>query len=400
MEKMSFDEIKDLLINNKIGAITIDTSIFERLGKHLESGKLDQVKQFKETPTRILLSEIVKNELLKHMQKDTKDAYNKINSALKKAEEIWQVPATEILDIKSSIYSDRTFEQLATSRFNNFVDRTGLEIIGVDGNISIKELIDRYFTSKPPFAKSGDKKCEFPDAIALMSLEDWAQKNNTIIIVVAVDGDWEKFCSESDSLIYIDDLGEALSIFQLQTKAYEICKKLSNDYEDEKIDDIKGSILDALSEELWSLTILCNAESAFEYEGDVDEIVCNDFEFEIIDEPNIIFTPINYGEEYIVVEAKLSVNVDISCDFSFYVKDSIDKDYIPMGSSSETTNETFELDTIITFCGSLEDLSKQFTVEDVNIEIELGHHYETANFGYIDPFSSDNFDRLIKDGEY
>jgi PIN domain len=78
----------------------------------------------------------------------------------------------------------------------------------------ISDLIQKYFQAKPPFSETGKKKNEFPDAIALMSLETWANKNQTKIIVVTSDNDWKNFCKSSERLLAIDDFAGALGLFQ------------------------------------------------------------------------------------------------------------------------------------------------------------------------------------------
>lgn len=53
------------------GAITIDTSIFESNGLKLESGLLKMLSQFKESPAKLILSDIILRELTNHITKNT-----------------------------------------------------------------------------------------------------------------------------------------------------------------------------------------------------------------------------------------------------------------------------------------------------------------------------------------
>jgi len=52
--------------------------------------------------------------------------------------------------------------------------------------ISLDDLMDDYFAGKPPFGK-GDKKAEFPDAITVKVLADWAKSEGAQILVVSGD---------------------------------------------------------------------------------------------------------------------------------------------------------------------------------------------------------------------
>ena len=56
--------------------------------------------------------------------------------------------------------------------------------------VTMQEVFQKYFTAAPPFAVSGKKKNEFPDAVALMSLEAWTNKNNKRVLAVSGDKDW------------------------------------------------------------------------------------------------------------------------------------------------------------------------------------------------------------------
>jgi hypothetical protein len=46
--------------------------------------------------------------------------------------------------------------------------------------------MDDYFAGKPPFG-TGDKKAEFPDAITVKVLADWAKSEGAQILVVSGD---------------------------------------------------------------------------------------------------------------------------------------------------------------------------------------------------------------------
>ena len=71
-----------------------------------------------------------------------------------------------------------------SERFHQFAEVTSLEIVEANNHVMVGDLIQKHFKAKPPFSETGKKKNEFPDAIALMSLETWANKNQTNIIVV------------------------------------------------------------------------------------------------------------------------------------------------------------------------------------------------------------------------
>ena len=68
----------------------------------------------------------------------------------------------------------------------------------VEGNVSHDEVIRRYFATEPPFSTKERKKSEFPDALALLSLERWATQNKSLVLLVSADGDWKKLVEQSE----------------------------------------------------------------------------------------------------------------------------------------------------------------------------------------------------------
>src|SRR5260370_35343081 len=74
----------------------------------------------------------------------------------------------------------------------------------------IKQLMARYFAAAPPFEGSGKKKNEFPDAIALLSLEAWAKAKSKTILAISNDGGWASFAEDSEHIDLGNDLAARL----------------------------------------------------------------------------------------------------------------------------------------------------------------------------------------------
>jgi hypothetical protein len=216
-----------------------------------------------------------------------------------------------------------------------------------------------------------------------MSLETWANKNQTRIIVVTSDNDWKNFCNSSDQLFSSDDLALALGLFQLQD-ADDICRYLSEKYENGVLENVKEAVLKALEYKIPDLDIEPEANSSFNYEEDGIEIYVNGFEFNLLEPPNIIFRPVNFDENSLIVESSLSVDVNIECMFSFSVYDSFDRDYVAMWSNNVRTQANLEVEVLITFAGDLNKVGAQVEVEvdDVTVEIKTPI---SIDFGDIEP---------------
>ena len=378
---MELDELKSLVRSGQFGAITLDTSIFDSQGLKLESGLLKQLEQFQDSSTKLIISEIVKEEVLSHLTERTKDAQKEIEKSLKQAKDYWQVENSEIESIKKTIFDGRDAQKIASERFSQFVNSTSLEIIEAQNYLIVSELIQRYFRARPPFSETGKKKNEFPDAIALISLEAWANKNQTKIIVVTSDNDWKNFCKDSDQLYSIDNFAEALGLFQLQD-ADDVCRYLSEKYEKGALENVKEAVFDALEHKIFDLDICPEASSSFNYEEEVIGIHFNGVEFKLLAPPNIIFRPVNSDDDSLIVESRLSVDINVECDFSFSIYDSIDKDYVGMGGNSVDTQANLEVGVLITFIGDLNKVGAEVEVDAVEVEIETP---VSVDFGDVEP---------------
>ena len=379
--QMQLYELKLLARAGQFKAITLDTSIFEAHGLKLESGLLKQLEQFKDGFTKLIISEIVQEELLSHLTEKTKEVKKNIEDSLRKAKEYWKFDSQEIEKAKKSLFDGYEVEEFVSERFDEFIENTSLAVIKAQDYLSVEDLIQKYFRAKPPFSETGKKKNEFPDAIALMSLESWAIKNGTKIIAVTRDNDWKNFCKDSEYLYCTDDLAGALGLFQLQDTD-DVCKYLYDKYERGALTNLKIAISNALDDQVSNIYIDPEVSSGFVYEEEVTEIRVNGFTFKLFDGTNTIFRPVNFDSDSLTVESKLIVDVNIECDFSFSVYDSIDKDYVAMGGNSIDTQTNLEVGVLITFTGDLNKVGTEIEIDDVEVEIPKAI---SVDFGDLEP---------------
>lgn len=380
---MELDELKKLVRAGEFKAITLDTSIFDAQRLRLESGLLKQLEQFQDDSTRLILSEVVKEETLSHLIEKAREAQKGIERSLKQAREHWRIDDQDIEEIKEIVFGGREAQEIVFERFNQFAEFTSLETVEAQNYVLVGDLIQKYFKARPPFSETGKKKNEFPDAIALMSLETWANKNQTKIIVVTSDNDWKSFCKGSERLFAIDDFAGALGLFQLQD-ADDICKYLSEKYKKGKLGNVEGAISDVLEYQMSDLQICPEVTSSYMYELDSTEVTLNGFEFKLFQPPNLIFRPVNFDDDSLVVESKLSVDVNIEFGFSFFIYDEGDR--VPFGRSSTNIQTNLDVDILVSFIGNLDKIGADVEVDDVEIEVKK---LDMVKLGLIEPYWED-----------
>lgn len=367
---MDLDKLRERVRDGEFQAITLDTSIFDSQGLKLESGLLKQLKQFRDSSTKLILSEIVKEEIFSHLKNKTEEVRKTFEKALKQIKEYWIIEDTEVQQAKDIVYKDQdASKKVAQNKLNKFIQDNCVQIIKAEKNVSISELIYKYFEAKPPFSTTGKKRNEFPDAIALMSLEALAKYNRTKIIAVTSDHDWINFCKESKYIVGLNDLGLTLGLFQLKD-ADDICEYFSERYERDGLEDIEYEILSSLNNYLDKIDFYLSPASNFLYEEEIENVTINSHEFNVLDYPNTIFRPVNYYGDYLVVESNLAVRVSVNYYFSFYVRDYVDKDYVSMGSKSITIPIDIDVDILISFSGDLNSVSGKIDIDSVEIVSE------------------------------
>lgn len=72
-------------------------------------------------------------------------------------------------------------------------------------------IFELYFSSKPPFAPTGKKKCEFPDAFVIEATKQYINEHpNDVLLVVSKDNDWVKSFGGVDNIIMCESIVEAI----------------------------------------------------------------------------------------------------------------------------------------------------------------------------------------------
>ena len=371
----------------KYGAITIDTSIFDQKGLNIESGLFKTLDQFNGKPHPLILSEIVVREVHSHLVKKASEVRGQVQKALRASKAHLTLDDEKIENALKLLIPDKDDKEVSKSRLEAFINKTGAKIIPASGHVELDDLIKKYFKSQAPFSESGKKKNEFPDAIALMSLESWAEENDTKILAVSDDGDWEAFANESDRIDVFKDLATAIAVFQPHNAAIDFCAKLSASLPNGMPEDIYSVIEQYISDSVSEMDVYPDASSAFFWEPDIVEVVFESFEFVVDENDQALMQAIQAQEESIAIEAKIMITATASCSFSLSVHDSIDKDYVPIGSASASTEIEFESEILITIEGDFVNEPSEVEITD----FELLSYPGTIDFGEIEPdWWSDN----------
>lgn len=356
-------------------AILVDTSIFDGNGLRLESGLLAKLKQFAESPIDFVVPDVIKNEILSHLDKKIKISRNALEKAINDASDHVFFDGSVLNDAKKLIIDSEEIEGLASSRLDAFLDSTDALQIDCDDFISVGELLNKYFANEAPFSEIGTKKNEFPDAIILMAVEEWAEKEGKTVLAVAKDKDWKRYCASSSNIDYIEDFSKGLSYFNTATAPYALLENLKAALESSEATQFLKLVEDGLESALSGFTPDQEADSQFYWEPEGANGWFKSFEFTESD-----FTVIDTDENWVVIEACAEITVEAEGEFSLAAHDSTDHDYVNLGSITAFAEKTFESEILITISGDLNGDINELVIDNIEIVNSIG----TIDFGTLE----------------
>lgn len=352
-------------------ALAVDTCIFEQHGHRLESGQLKHLEQFKSTPGTVVIPDVVKREVLAHMVNAAVQAKSTLKTALSAARDHWPsstITNTSLTDLLGSVSEA---EEVSSKRLDSFLERCAATVVKAEGHVSIAEVVERYFQTAPPFEKSGSKKHEFPDAIALLALENWAAEHEKYVLLVSRDKGWQMVADASDRLLCVIELDDALEMFQTRdstrTKMVEHVASLL---------DVKNwDGLDELANLLDSTQWIADASSMFDYDMDfhVDvESVCF-----ANDEAADALRAIDYSGDLLTVIADFEAKVAVDANFAFVMEG------VYLGGCVVSKSMTVEFEALISFKNPGGDKLQA-------VDIDLVRKIHTLDLGEVQPDYSEH----------
>jgi len=374
--------------NKHYSALTIDTSIFKQNGLKLKKGLLAELHQFKDNPIKLILSDIVYRELKSHLDKKEKETKSKIESALNDTSDYLNCCIDDMEKIKSLIKINYEIENIPNLILEEFIRKCGIELVKGEEYCEIKSLIDMYFLHCAPFKELGNKKNEFPDAIALLSLQSWAEENNENLLAVSLDNDWKNFAQGKDNIEVIDDLAKAMDILNKQTNEAldSIIYEIELDLRKNQNSRIFGSMYSAIEDSISISEIY--AVSPFKYYIDDEQLSLKDiYILTEEDEKRLRIYIIDYGSDKITISIPCEVICEVEAAFNFSLWDSIDKEDVSFGGTRKIVEISYKTDVLVNLYGNFLDGLQNMDID----EIEVTHDSVFVDMGEISPFDDEDY---------
>ena len=206
----------------------------------------------------------------------------------------------------SRAYND--FEWILRHEWNAKEHRAAELVIG--------PVLDRYFDHQPPFDTKASK--EFPDAFALLALQNWCTSAEERVYVVSKDKAMRRAADNCDCLIAIDDL-ECLFALVAAAQDHDFAETISVAFDESPLCD---RLQDTLSENIGWLGAL--------YDGDkYDAEVASMEVVELKEIENVTVLHVDQDQASCLFRVKLLVSAEIDYeDVSEAMWDNEDKRYM------------------------------------------------------------------------
>lgn len=386
MPIVSDEQIKNLLAEEKVSAITVDTNIFDAKGLKLNSPALQAIAGIKDKPFDFLLSGTVAREIQAHLLKETDGALRAVGRSIGQALGAFDTKSPTRDELVNQISGGRSAEEAAQERFHQYVNDTGCSVLDDTKLVDVETLFSGYFEGQPPFG-SGKKKNEFPDALALNALEAVAQDRGAGILVVSKDGDWNAFCKKSEFLYLIPEIERALALI---TDAPLGLRKALYAW----ISEGGGGRAEARQHISYNVERLDFTANAHPTHGEV-EVSTWAGELKEVSWPDpadidiIEIEETGEGEPLrVVVSMPVDLVVSVLVELSFSFWDSVDRESLGMGGRSVEVDEELYLRATITL--DVHDLGTED--EDIVIEdTELDEQFHEIELGEVDVFEPEDY---------
>lgn len=326
----------------------------------------------------LVLSEVVTKEVTNHIAVEAEETQRELKTALKRHERRWRLGKDlEAVNVEFQIGDDAT--NIAEEQVARYVEAIGAEIIPGHGDGSLsEEILRRYFGLIVPFEKRETKKHEFPDAFALLSLEQVAASRKTLIVCVSPDKGWADFALRSDHLVVVPELDELLSWFNdpdsyLANKVLAVWLKGHAEQLDTEVDRAFEYYLDGLDFEV-------EGDAPLSFEVEPYSAVMQYIDKDTVSAPAVVAQ----DADQVTLTLKVTAKIGFEASFSFYVHDSIDGDTVTIASELPYREKDIVFELSLTVAREMDG-----DVIDV-IDVTVTFPKLQVDFGYVDPFPDED----------
>lgn len=378
----------DLMEHRAVTFFSIDTDVIQSLGYKFKEGALNALHFQCPIWMEMHLTEVVEREVMDHRMTPVINAIQDLKSSMSKVN---RLTGYDLSEVEKGI-NEVDLETLAHIKFNGeFVDfykELRGSVLPIDGPNLARKMFSMYFSEYPPFEARKEKKSEFPDAAALLILEDFSEKNNTHGILISKDAGWLDFAKKSKSLYCVKSLEEFVALFESKGKnadrIKEIIKSILTNEDSDFFYELERSLSNQVGGASWNFKDLYSGYG-LRVEADLDDVAYNSSVFDL---ENLSIWFVEHDPSVCTVEVPASVSVTLNINIDFYQYDAVDKEEIAAASNNIFKKVTVDVDVFLICRGNLlED-----EVDEWRVDIGTSGDDYRIDIGEVNPSFRDEWD--------
>ncbi len=202
-----------LLTSRKIRAFTLDTSVLRASGFRLEQGALRQLSHQLPPWLSLWMSSVVLEEVSRQRAANVqaaadqaKLAWGNLNRHLDRSEDAGAMAAKadQLASLANEYFS---------GQMSRFIQSHAGQVVGLSWDGLAPAMFRAYFSGAAPFS-TGNKKHEFPDAAALLSLEALAAQRSIFVLAVSMDDGWHHYGDSSERIYCLRGLSDLAGLYR------------------------------------------------------------------------------------------------------------------------------------------------------------------------------------------
>lgn len=375
MQIVQLFTLKEIIIsteNTKPKVLSIDTNIF--IGAHgkFNSGQLFLLKKYFKANNneKIVLVDIIYDEIVKHYASTIKDFRDKAVSSLKSYNSLMLDKDLYNFTVGAPLFLPSDCTPFAKKQIDAYIAEIDIEIINASEYLDVDKLLGIYKDVNPPFEHSINKKNEFPDAIALLSLENYAMKNKCSVVIASNDKGWHNYVDNVDIISIFPKLSQALCKFVPELVIGDDIKKYLVSNQTLFVKDLVMKEIER-SFDSGNIDIDCSNIQAISSYADVEIIeffpeVYHLVHGDIISENDFEIININPSDGWVEVLFPVDIDYYLSAEVSHFVKDSIDGDDFCHTINEITQSSTLSSELIYNFVYEYCDETNKFLSFELN----------------------------------
>ena len=233
-------------------------------------------------------------------------------------------------------------------------------------NLSIGLVLDRYFNRQAPF--DTEKSKEFPDAFALLALENWCAEMQERIYVVSKDEAVQRTAAESNHMIGIENLDRLLALVA-SAEDHEMASKVSTAFKERSL---LNELRDSLSANLGWVGVLYNGDK---HDGEVLAMEIDEIE----ESKGVTILRVDQDQVACVAHVKLLISAEIGyTDLSYAIWDGEDERYFGGESVVTEIQDSVAAKIFVELTREGEDIARssaQFLTQDLTVTDFFGDDY-------------------------